>query len=133
MEKAKHLRQVAGLKHRQAEAAVRARQIVAPHDGVVVAIFRRPGESVNPPAPVLSIVDDGAVRAVCRIDIVDLWKVKPGQRARVVAEVGGAELPIEQKEFPGRVAFTDSVIDQEEQTCKVLVELENRDGLLPPA
>ena len=130
VEEAKARRNIARLQARQAEAAVRSRQIVSPHDGVVVAVFKRQGESVAPTAPVFHVVDDRRVCVTGYLDVEDAWRVRPGHAARMYPTVGGVDLAVETLVFSGRVTFVDRLIDPTTQTCKVTAEVENREGRL---
>jgi membrane fusion protein (multidrug efflux system) len=130
VEEAKFRRHLASLQRRQAEAALRAREVVAPHAGTVIAVLKRPGESVAAGDPIFRVVDVDHIRVTGLLDVADAARVREGQSVRVSPEVGGADLAIEQSSYLGRVVFVDRVIDPEALTCKVVAEVANRDGLL---
>jgi RND family efflux transporter MFP subunit len=130
IEAARHKRHLAVLTSRQVEATILARGFISPHDGIVVMVLKRKGESVAPNESVLRLVGAETVRVTGYLDVGDAWQVKAGQRVQVRPEVSGAELPIEDEVFTGRIAYVDSEINAENQTCKVVAIVENKGGLL---
>ena len=64
------------------------------------------------------------------LDVVDAWRVKPGQNVAVSMEFAGPNLPMKREIFRGSVVFVDSEIDHKTQTCKVVAEVKNRDSIL---
>jgi RND family efflux transporter MFP subunit len=130
VEEAKFKRKLSALQKKQAEAAIRAREFVSPFDGEVVALFKQPGESASMNDPVLRVVDSRTMRVTGHLDVVDASRLAKGRRARVYLEIRGADLPIEARAFEGRVTFVDAQISRETQTCRVVVEVPNPEGLL---
>ena len=130
IEEAKFQRHLAQLQAGQAAVAVHAREIVAPHDGVVIAVLKMQGESVSPDTLLFQVVNPGRVRVTGYLDVDDAWRVQSGQSARVFPAIGGVELAIEKVNFPGRIVFVDRIVDLKTQTCKVVAEVENPDGRL---
>ena len=130
VEEAKFKRKVAALLKKQAEAAIRAREIVSPFDGEVVAVTKVAGESVTISEPVFRVVDSRTMKVTGHLDVADASRLAKGRRARVSLEVRGAGLPIEARAFEGRVVFVDAQIHRETQTCRVIVELPNPEGTL---
>ena len=130
IEAARHRRRVAEFASRQVEAMILSREFVSPHDGIVVAVLKNKGESVAPNEPVLRLVGAEIVRVTGYLDIGDVWQTRAGQGVRVTPEISGAELSIEDRIFFGRIEYVDPEINQENQTCKVVATVENKDGLL---
>lgn len=130
VEEAKHRRELAKLRRLQAEAGIHAREITSPIDGIVVKLFKTEGESVQFNDPVIRVVNTSVLKVIGALDVVDAWRVQPGNRVQINPEIGGAELPLENEEFLGRVVFIDSEIDPAAQTCTVIAEVDNRLGLL---
>jgi RND family efflux transporter MFP subunit len=112
-----------------ARAALRVREIVSPHDGVVVSLYRAKGEGVSHD-PVFRVVNPEVVWATGALDIPDIWRVKPGQTVRLWVEFAGADMPVKREMFEGSVVFVNSEIDAKTQTCKVVAEVKNRANLL---
>ncbi len=127
---AKHRRRLARLALRQAEATLRAREIVVPHDGIIVAVLKNLGESVGPAEPAFRVVDVDRVRVTGSLDIADAWRAHAGQAVRVSPDIPGVDLAVEREVFVGRVEFVDSQINPDTQTCKVVAIVENRESLL---
>jgi RND family efflux transporter MFP subunit len=113
------------IRYRHAQALVKAREIVSPHDGIVEEVFRGQNETVSPAEPAFHVVEVGRVRVTGYVDVSNAWRVKAGQAVRVVPEIGGADLPIEAQTFEGRVVFIDRIIDKKNQTCRVVAEVAN--------
>lgn len=130
VELAKHRRRIAAIQLVHARATLQTRSLVSPHDGVVAAVLKRSGEPIAPRDPVFQVVGLNELRVVGQLDVSDAWRARVGQPARVVAEVAGADLPVERESFAGKVVFIDSQVDPLTRTCKVHVRASNRDGLL---
>jgi cobalt-zinc-cadmium efflux system membrane fusion protein len=130
IEAARHKRHFAGLASRQVEAMISSREFLSPHDGIVVMVFKRKGESIAPNESVLRLVGSETVRVTGYLDIGDAWRIKAGQQVRVKPEISGAELPIEEEVFIGQVDYVDPEINPETQTCKVVAIVENKGALL---
>ncbi|HEY7309645.1 MAG TPA: efflux RND transporter periplasmic adaptor subunit [Gemmataceae bacterium] len=148
LEEVKAAHRVAELRYKQAEVAVRAREIVSPHDGVVVQIVRRPGEAMSslgkepvvrrageavsalPKDPIFRVVNAEVLRVTGYLDAGDAWRVHAGQSVCVTPETAGPALPIQSEVFTGQVVFVDSEIDPRTRTCRVVAEVKNRKGLL---
>lgn len=129
-EQALQRRQTAGLLVKRMEAEVASREFVCPHDGTVVEIIKNVGESCICNEAVMRIVRDDVVWVTGYADVANAWDVARGQPARVFPEVEGADISIESRVFPARVVFVDSRVDPLNQTCKIAVEVDNRDRLL---
>jgi RND family efflux transporter MFP subunit len=130
VEQARLHHESAELARRRMEVEVQSRLIVAPHDGMVVQLFKEVGECCNSNEPILELVGDDRLRITGHLDVGDAWRVRPGQSVRVRPVIVGAEVPIEAEVFEGKVAFVDPRIDAETRTCVVVAEVENRRGRL---
>ncbi len=130
VEDARIRRHLAKLQFRIAEAGVRIRQFVSPIDGVIVEIGKTEGESINFSEPVFRIVDPSLLRVTGAVDVSDLWRIEHGDNVRIIPDIGGADLPIEHQEFPGRITFISRQIDPATQTCTVIAQVENGSELL---
>jgi len=130
VEEALHRHRLAQLKLRQAQARVQDREFICSHDGIVVSIAKRPGESVNLGETVYQVVNPERIKVIGELDVVNAWRVRKGQAVRVSPDIPGSDLSIQQEVFSGRIAFVDPQIDSETQTCKVVAEIPNRNGLI---
>jgi membrane fusion protein (multidrug efflux system) len=130
VENARLRHQLAEAQLRRAKAQLRGRDFVAPHDGVVTEVLRRPNEPVAPNAPVFRIVDVDHLLITGQVDVTDVWRLQTGQPVKIIPEVAGADLPVEREVFDGRLTFIDTHVDPLSQTCKVLAKFENRNRVL---
>jgi len=130
VEQAEYRRKIAGIHLEIAKAQLNIRTLIAPHDGVVVSVHRKTGESVAPRDPIFQIVDTSTLRVVGQLDVTEIWRLKVGQPVRVVVEVAGADLPVEREVFQGKIVFVDSQIDPMTRTCKIHVRVDNRANML---
>lgn len=130
VEQARRRFELAQVQVRKARAAVQALRFDSPHEGVVAAVLKQPGEPVAPHESVFRIVDDARVRVVGQLDVRHAWRIRVGQAVRVVPEVAGVDLAVEREAFSGRVIFVDGSIDPLTRTCKVVSSIENRENLL---
>ena len=113
-----------------AKAMVAAREIVSPHDGVIVEVYKNIGEAITFGMPIYKVVAIDRMRVTGYLDAGDAWRVRQGQAARIMPELEGGDLPIEREVFEGKITFVDSEIDPKTRTCRVFAEVENRGGLL---
>ena len=113
-----------------AKAMVAAREIVSPHDGIVVEIYKKAGEAITVSIPIFRVVAVDRMRVTGYLDAGDAWRVRRGQAARITPELEGGDLPIEREVFEGKITFVDSEIDPKTRTCRIFAEVENRGGLL---
>jgi RND family efflux transporter MFP subunit len=125
VEQARQRQELAKLRYAKALEAYRARQVLSPFDGVVSELLKTQGEAVLVNDPILRVDEVNRLRVVGRLDVVDAWGVRVGQKATLHVELGGADAPIEKESFTGTVAFVDGKVDPETQTCRVVAEVEN--------
>ena len=128
IEEAEHRRRLALIHRRRAEADVRVREFISPHGGVVVEAYKNQGESVRFNEPVFRVVNLERLKVTGFLNLRDAWRARAGQGVRVLPESAGTA--IEHEAFLGHVVFVDSQIDPETQTCRVVAEVDNRDGML---
>jgi RND family efflux transporter MFP subunit len=123
-------RHIAEAQLHTAKAMVAAREIVSPHDGIIVEIFKNAGEAIMLSNPIYKVVAIDRMRVTGYLDVGDAWHVHQGQAARIMPELEGGDLPIEREVFEGKITFVDSEIDPKTRTCRVFAEVENRGDLL---
>jgi RND family efflux transporter MFP subunit len=123
-------RRVAETQLHAVKAMVAAREIVSPHDGIIVEVYKRAGEAIMVSTPIYKVVAIGRMRITGYLDAGDAWRVRRGQATRIMPELEGGDLPIEREVFEGVITFVDSEIDPKTRTCRVFAEVENRGGLL---
>jgi multidrug efflux pump subunit AcrA (membrane-fusion protein) len=130
IEQAKLRRRLAKLQLQQTEFLVRAREFLSPHDGVVVEVYKKAGEAISVGEPIFRVVDVDRLKVTGHLNLSDYWRVRKGQRVRIIPEIEGAELAIEDEEFTGVVIFIDCRIDPVSKTGRIITEVENRGNLL---
>jgi RND family efflux transporter MFP subunit len=130
VEQAKQKRELARVNLRRAQAMVRARALVSPHEGIVVAVLKHRGEPVGANEVIFRVVDPRTLNVVGQADVAEVGRLRVGLPVRVVPEVAGADLDVEREVFHGRITFIDTHIDPLTRTCKVSAQVENRSGLL---
>src|SRR5512135_758858 len=113
-----------------AKAMVAAREIVSPHDGVIVEVYKNVGEAITVGIPIYKVDAIDRMRVTGYLDAGDAWRVCQGQAVRIMPELEGGDLPIEREAFEGEITFVDSEVDPKTRTCRVFAEVENRGGLL---
>jgi len=146
-------RRMAESQMNQGKALVDSRDIVTPHDGIVVDIYLNAGEPIqlnvwdrqyaNPSNipiykssidssmfAIYKVVDVDRIRVIGFLDVGDAWRVRQGQAVRIMPGLEGSDLPIERELFEGKITFVDSEIDPKARTCRVFAEVKNRGGLL---
>lgn len=114
--------QVAGLEKTKRPAT--RIELVAPIQGTVIAKLASEGEYVKTGQPIYRLADLSTVWLMLELFPEDAATVRYGQRAR--AEV--QSLP--GREFSGRVAFVDPMVDPKTRTVGVRVLIANDDGRL---
>ncbi|MBV8611120.1 MAG: hypothetical protein JO034_27125, partial [Singulisphaera sp.] len=61
------------------KAMVAAREIVSPHDGIIVEVYKRVGESTMLNIPIYKVVAIDRMRVTGYLDVGDAWRVRRGQ------------------------------------------------------
>lgn len=130
IEVSQHEFEVNQLRRDEAAALVDSYRIVAPLDGLVTRVFKSPGEAVQVGETLLQCQSTDRVHVEAHVNIRLLRSVTPGRRVRVLPvspnpAVGDAESGSE-----GTVFFVGVLADLTSQTVRVLVEVDNTNGLL---
>jgi macrolide-specific efflux system membrane fusion protein len=103
-------------------------EIVAPIDGVVVEMRRRPGEWVEPGAAVVRLVLMQRLRVEAFCDVSRLESLAVGRPVRVRVVAAGAE----PASYEGRITFVSPEVNPVNGQVRIWAEVENRDGVLHP-
>lgn len=120
------------LRTAEVDAAIAARKvernrIVAPLAGIVVQIGHRPGEWIEPGAPVLRIVGVDRFRVEGFVDASLIRRDIAGSPATLAVDLGNGEVV-----FPGTLRFVSPEINPVDGKVHVWAEIENRAGRLRP-
>jgi HlyD family secretion protein len=127
IEEAEYKRRIAKMQSEEMEAQIRNRAIVAPHDGIVVEVYKKPGESVIAGQPVFQIVEADRLRVTAYANVRDYTRIRPGQRIEVSPEIEASEPAGRSRKFEGQVIFVDPRIDSKSQTCRIVARARNQD------
>jgi HlyD family secretion protein len=104
------------------EAARLARvhaDLTAPFTGLLTEVLPNIGETVAPPAPVFTLIDDRRLHVDATIDEADAAKVRPGQEAELKLDALPDQI------VPGRVARVDPAVKRDLKGARTLgVEVE---------
>jgi multidrug efflux pump subunit AcrA (membrane-fusion protein) len=111
-----------------AERNLERRRIVTPVEGVVVKVFRHPGEWVEPGEVVLRLVRINPLRAEGFLDATKIKRDLSNQPVRLFVDLPGAGETV----FAGKLVFVSPEIDPFNGQARVYAEVANRDLLLRP-
>lgn len=115
----------AALHAQEAIGADRSRErVVAPFDGVVVAIQAAPGNRLTAGAAVLQLAKASGQRILLGVEPDEVSRIRPGMAVSVVPVFNT------EREIPGRVAQVSGMINPQTQFVDVLVEVPGN-GLMP--
>ncbi len=119
-----------------AKQALLEHTIVAPFSGVVLERLKVPGESVRANEAVVRLGNLDRVRGWAFVPLEYAYRVKEGQivelQPRLVG-TRGAQLPIEQKKFRGKITFVDPQIQAIAETAvRIFAEFDNKNHELRP-
>lgn len=120
-------REMARVEHRRAQELLALRTMTAPFSGVVVDRMLNPGDLAESGAgrkPVLKVAQIDPIRADVPLPAAMFGKVRPGTKASVTAEVGGAR-------FNAVVRSVDRVIDAASGTFVARLEVPNPQLAVP--
>jgi multidrug efflux pump subunit AcrA (membrane-fusion protein) len=111
-----------------ARLEVTRRQIVAPIDGVVVDVFVRQGEWVEPGQKALRIVNVDRLKAEGFAPAAETTIALTGAPVRLTLNLGGQSDPT----FAGTVVFVSPEVDPITAQVRLWAEIDNHDGRLRP-
>ncbi len=125
LQQARENRQLAWLEAKRAQTLLRQREVSSPIDGVVVKIYKYPGEYVEGEAVIqLAQLDPLKVELILPVQM--FGQIRPGMQADIVPEIQS-----EQPLLPATVSVVDRVADVSSGTFGVQLALPNPEGRLP--
>jgi RND family efflux transporter MFP subunit len=127
IEDAKYKRKLARIQCQEIEAQIRIREIVAPHDGFIVEVYKKPGETVLAGQPVFQVVKADRLRVTAYSNLTDYHRIRPGQRIEISLETEALDPEVLRRTYEGKIIFVDKRIDAKSQTCRIVAEVENQD------
>ena len=121
-------KQIKTTDYQAAEQAVGRRKITAPLGGMVVQLYRHPGEWVKPGEPIVRIVCLDHLRAEGFLNARYLSQELEGRKVKLTVDL--ARRPA--AAFPGKIVFLDPEIDPVNGQFHVWIEISNPDLSLRP-
>lgn len=115
------------LEYDLAVETLKRRHIFAPFDGVVVELYKKPGEACQANEKVVRLVDTSRCYFVSNMDAKAGSRLKTGQLVKLEVESGDAFVPI-----TGTVYFVSPIVDPASGLLKVKVLFANPDGKIRP-
>jgi macrolide-specific efflux system membrane fusion protein len=109
-----------------ARAAVDRRRILAPFDGVIVQVYVRKGEWVEPGQQALRIVNARRLKAEGFVTAAQATTELDGKSVKLTVE------PDNKEQFSGTIVFVSPEVDPITGQVRVWAEIDNRDGRLRP-
>lgn len=101
-----------------------------PFDGVVVKVFKLPGEGVREGDSILEIVSTKRVQVDGTVHLKDVWNIHKGDRVELRITIPDADLDIEDEVFEGKIRFVDPRVSPLSSDHRVLADVINRDDML---
>jgi HlyD family secretion protein len=127
IEDAKYKRTMAHIESEEIQAQINIREMVAPHDGTIVEVFKKPGETVLAGQPVFQVVQAERLRVTAHANLSDYNRIRPGQKIEIALETDALDPELLKRTFEGKILFVDQRIDARSQTCRVVAEVDNHD------
>ena len=121
-------RQIKTTDYQAAEQAVGRRKITAPLGGMVVQVYRHPGEWVKPGEPIARIVCLDHLRAEGFLNARYLSPELEGRKVKLTVDLPRRPAAA----FPGKIVFLDPEIDPVNAQFHVWIEVSNTDLSLRP-
>jgi RND family efflux transporter MFP subunit len=111
-----------------AKAQVARRRIVAPFDGVIVQVYVRQGEWVEPGQQALRIVNVDRLKAEGFVSAQRATSLEPGRKVNLTVDLG-EEQPDARE---GSIVFVSPEVDPITGQVRIWADIDNRDGKLRP-
>ena len=116
------------VEYRMANEQLRRREIRAPFDGVVTAVFLKEGEGCDPRQPLVALVDASECEFICNIPVSVTGALQLGSKVSMEIESGdGALLRRE-----ATVSFVSPVVDPASGLREIRARFPNPDGVIAP-
>ena len=109
-----------------AQEAYERRHLRAPIAGIVTRLGVRPGESVSPHEPVITVVDISRVRFVGTVPAADGHKLRQGRQVSLLLGAGASQRRTAQ------LVYIAPTADASSGLIEVIAEFDNADGSVRP-
>ncbi|QDV34161.1 efflux RND transporter periplasmic adaptor subunit [Tautonia plasticadhaerens] len=105
-----------------ANEAVAEHNILAPFDGEVLEQIKYPGEAVQAMEPIVQVARTDRVRFYGYVPLEAVYQLRKGMVVDLSPVVDGAQVPIEQKRFRGKVVYIGRELAPARGRAEVLVK-----------
>lgn len=116
----------ADLAYKQAKMNLEKTRIKAPFSGVVTDIKVREGQSVNPGEELMTLVNLSSIRVTAKVLESEIEKIEVGRRVFL------RFFSYSEKRFYGRVRSISPVVNPQDKTCNVFIDVENPQEMVKP-
>jgi multidrug resistance efflux pump len=126
---AREIQNVAKADQKIAERVLEEHIILAPFTGYIIERMKNPGEAVRASEPVVRLGRIDKLRFIGYVPLETSFRIKIGDLVELRPNVEGADLPIEQTKFKGKVAALSREISTIGKTeVQILAEIDNEDA-----
>jgi multidrug resistance efflux pump len=126
-------KKVAGAEYEIAKQIVAEHTIIAPFTGIVIERIKNPGEAVRANEAVVQLGRSDQLRFMGYLPLESSARVQVGDIVEVRATVDNANLPLEQKTFPGKIISISREIGSVRKTdIQVIAEVNDVEDLQHP-
>ena len=130
IEVSEHKMAINRLRRDEAKTLVSSYRILSPMDGIVSRVYKDPGEAVQAGESLLQCRNTKTLHVEADLNISLLGTVRRGSKVRIIPSTAHPAAARGSDGVDGYVFFVDVIADAVSQTVRILVELDNRDGLL---
>lgn len=132
LDQARYDRLLAQLQVYELEAQIDARKIFAPHDGVVVELYKKPGTTVNAIEPIIHVVNPDLLRIIGHVNVDDYGRVTVGQKVQITPEPDSLPTPGNEPTWVlnGMISFIDKRVDPKTRTFTIHAAVKNEKEVL---
>jgi membrane fusion protein, multidrug efflux system len=130
IEQAQHQFLIAGLRRDEAAETLNTCRIAAPFDGIVLDVFKRPGEVVREGEVVLRLASGSHVRVEGFVTLQEAARLRRGMPVRVFLAADRSARPATTEPLPGRLALVDIKVEPVSRKVRIWADVDNSGGLL---
>jgi multidrug efflux pump subunit AcrA (membrane-fusion protein) len=130
IEQAEHQFLIAGLRRDDAEEMLTMSQIAAPFDGVVLDVYKQPGEVVREGELILRLASGARVRVEGFVSVEEAARLRRGMPVRVSLDSDDSSRSPLEESLSGRLTLVDIKVEPVSRKVRVWAEVANESGLL---
>jgi RND family efflux transporter MFP subunit len=118
------------LRRDEARALVESYRLLAPAEGLISRVYKRPGAAVQSGEQLLEFKGTKTLRIEGDLPVRALGSVRTGAKVTVIPEEGHPPIPAGMSPHTGTLFFLDVSVNSSSKEARFLVEIENPKGLL---